>query len=196
MAAPARARQLHTIEEWSEIEEWTADLALQLLPETNGRKIEVFRGSVIVSPHANVDHQTISAELVHALRRAAKVVGLFAYPEVNLISGDDLFIPDFGVFRVSGGGKVAMNITDALLLGEIVSPGNRRKDIIDRPKQYAAAGVPWFMRIECRNRVPVVALHSLVEGEYRPVAAAAAGTRFVMREPFAFEIDPVDLLDE
>lgn len=57
-------------------------------------------------------------------------------------------------------------------------------------------GVPWFMRIECRNRVPVVALHSLVDGEYRPVAAAAAGTRFVMREPFAFEIDPVDLLDE
>ncbi|MFD0596262.1 hypothetical protein ACFQZ4_31690 [Catellatospora coxensis] len=50
MAAPARARQLHTIEEWTEIEEWTADLALQLLPETNGRKIEVFRGSVIVSP--------------------------------------------------------------------------------------------------------------------------------------------------
>ncbi|MEV0456020.1 Uma2 family endonuclease [Catellatospora methionotrophica] len=184
------------IEEWSEVEQWTAELALRLLPETNGPTIEVFCGIVIVSPHANMDHQTIMREIVYRLHHAARGIGCWAYPESNLISGDDLFIPDFGVFRVSGSGKVAMNIADALLLGEIVLPGNRRKDIIDRPKQYAAAGVPWFMRVECRNRVPVLALHSLVDGEYRPVAAAAAGTRFVMREPFVFEIDPADLLDE
>lgn len=179
-----------------EVDEWTAELALRLLPETNGPRFEVFRGSVIVSPHANMDHQAVMRELVYRLHRAAREIGCWAYPESNLISGEDLFIPDFGVYRVSGAGRVAMEIADALLLGEIVSPGNRRKDIIDRPKQYAAAGVPWFMRVESRNRVPVVALHQLVEGEYRPVSAAAAGTPFVMREPFAFEIDPAELLDE
>lgn len=196
MAAPARTRQLHTIEDMAEVDEWTADLALRLLPETNGPRVEVFCGSVIVSPHANMDHQAVMREIVYRLHRAARDIGCWAYPENNLISGDDLFIPDFGVYRVSGAGKVAMEIADALLLGEIVSPGNRRKDIIDRPKQYAAAGVPWFMRVECRNRIPVIALHQLVEGEYQPVAAAAAGSAFVMREPFAFEIDPADLLDE
>ncbi|MFV2017056.1 hypothetical protein [Micromonospora sp. LOL_023] len=36
----------------------------------------------------------------------------------------------------------------------------------------------------------------MADGEYRPVAAAAAGTMFVMKEPFEFSIDPADLLDE
>ncbi|MFJ6164630.1 hypothetical protein ACIQH6_05870 [Micromonospora orduensis] len=89
-----------------------------------------------------------------------------------------------------------MDIRHAVLLGEIVSPGNRRKDIIDRPREYAAAAVPFFLRVDLRNRVPTIALYELTEGEYRPVAAAAAGTRFVMREPFEFSIDPADLLGE
>ncbi|MER7889616.1 hypothetical protein ABTX15_07340 [Micromonospora sp. NPDC094482] len=41
-----------------------------------------------------------------------------------------------------------------------------------------------------------MALFELTEGEYRPVAAAAAGSTFEMRQPFGFAIDPADLLDE
>ena len=96
----------------------------------------------------------------------------------------------------SGGGRTSMNIADAVLLGEIVSPGNRRKDIIDRPKQYAAAGVPFFMRVECATGCRPWRCTSSSRGSTSPVAAAAAGTRFVMREPFEFAIDPADLLDE
>ena len=44
--------------------------------------------------------------------------------------------------------------------------------------------------------MPTIALFELIDGEYRPVAAAAAGTRFVMREPFEFSIDPAELLGE
>ncbi|GHJ49780.1 hypothetical protein Cs7R123_71220 [Catellatospora sp. TT07R-123] len=195
MAAPIRLR-LDRIEELTEVQEWTGELALRLLPETNGPKVEVFHGSVIVSPHANMDHQSIMREIVYRLHAAARAVGYWAYPENNLLSGDDLFIPDFGVYRVSGAGRVSMDIADAVLLGEIVSPGNRRKDIIDRPKQYADAGVPWFLRVECHNRVPSLVLHELIDGAYRTVASATAGSTFVMREPFAFEIDPAVLLDE
>ncbi|MDR7273354.1 hypothetical protein [Catenuloplanes atrovinosus] len=39
-------------------------------------------------------------------------------------------------------------------------------------------------------------LLELVDGEYQPLVPAAAGTRFVMREPFGFEVDPAELLDE
>ena len=77
-----------------------------------------------------------------------------------------------------------------------MSPGNRRKDVIDRPREYAAAGVPYFLRVDLRNRVPALALFELVDDDYRPLAAAAAGTTFVMRQPFEFSIDPADLLDE
>jgi hypothetical protein len=89
-----------------------------------------------------------------------------------------------------------MEIADAVLLGEIVSRGNRRKDIIDRPREYAAAGVPFYLRVDFRNRVPALILHELVDAEYQPVVAAAAGGIFAMKDPFEFSIDPRGLLDE
>lgn len=177
-------------------EPWTAQLALDLLPETNGPKVEVLSGSVIVTPHAGIDHQSVERELPYLLHRAARRARLWVYPEINLVSGKDLFIPDIAVLRSSGGGRSAIDIGQAVLLGEIVSPGNRRKDVIDRPREYAAAGVPFFLRVDLRNRVPAMALYELVEGEYRPLAAAAAGTTFVMKQPFEFSVDPAELLDE
>ncbi|MGR6317858.1 Uma2 family endonuclease [Micromonospora soli] len=77
-----------------------------------------------------------------------------------------------------------------------MSPGNRRKDVIDRPREYAAADVPFFLRVDLRNRVAALALYELVEGEYRPLSAAAAGPTFVMKQPFEFSVDPAELLDE
>ncbi|MBM7493023.1 hypothetical protein JOD64_004245 [Micromonospora luteifusca] len=115
---------------------------------------------------------------------------------MNVVSADDLFIPDIAVLRVPGGGRTAMDIGHAVLLGEIVSSGNRRKGVIDRPREYAAVGVPFFLRVDLRNRAPTIALFELVSGEYRLLAAAAAGSDFAMREPFEFAIDPAELLDE
>ncbi|TDC37261.1 Uma2 family endonuclease [Micromonospora sp. 15K316] len=177
-------------------EPWTAQLALDLLPETSGPKVEVLSGSVIVTPRAGYDHQNVELDLAYLLKRAARRAGLWLYHEVNIVAGDDLFIPDIAVLDAPGGGRTTMTIDHAVLLGEIVSPGNRRKDVIDRAREYAAAGVPFFLRVDLRNRVPSMALFELAEGEYRPVAAAAAGSTFQMRQPFAFSVDPADLLDE
>ncbi|MEW1588546.1 Uma2 family endonuclease [Micromonospora vinacea] len=177
-------------------EGWTARAALDLLPENNGPRVEVLRGCVLVTPLGCVDRRVVQRELGYLLKQAARPMGLWLYHEVNVISDTDLFIPDVAILKLSGGGRMAMDISHAVLLGEIVSPGHRRKDIIDRPREYAAARVPFFLRVDLRNRVPTIALYELTEGEYRPVAAAAAGTRFVMREPFEFSIDPADLLGE
>jgi hypothetical protein len=51
-------------------------------------------------------------------------------------------------------------------------------------------------RVNFRNRVPAIVLHELIDGEYQPARAEAAGTMFVMKEPSEFSIDPGDLLDE
>ncbi|PZF97714.1 Uma2 family endonuclease [Micromonospora endophytica] len=177
-------------------EPWTAQLALDLLPETNGPKVEVLSGSVIVTPHAGYDHQDAELDLAYLLKQAARKAKLWLYLEANVVSGDDLFIPDIVVLKVPGGGRTTMDIRHAILLGEVMSPGNRRKDIIDRPREYGAVGVPFFLRVDLRNRIPTIALYELTDGEYRPVAAAAAGSRFVMREPFEFSVDPGDLLGE
>ncbi|MEO3744766.1 Uma2 family endonuclease [Plantactinospora sp. B5E13] len=193
--APFASEPSFDVLRWRD-EPWTAQLALDLLPETNGPKVEVLSGSVIVTPHAGIDHQSVERELPYLVHRAARRAGFWAYPEINVVSGDDLFIPDLVVLRRSGGGRSAVPIAEAVLLGEIVSPGNRRKDIIDRPREYVAAGVPFFLRVDLRNRVPSIALFELADGEYRPVAAAAAGSVFEMRQPFPFSVDPADLLDE
>jgi len=178
------------------VDQWTAELAMKLLPETNDPKVEIFAGKVVVSPHAGVDHQIIAAELLYGLRPAARAAGLRAYPEINVIDGDELYIPDVSVLRKSAAGQVSVKIADAVMLVEIASDSNRRKDLIDRPRVYAAAKVPWFMRIEFRRRVPAIVLHELIDGEYEPVVACAAGTTFAMTEPFPFSIDPGDLLDD
>ena len=178
------------------VDRWTGELAMKLLPQTNGPKVEIFRGSVVVSPHAGVDHQIVAAELISRLRPAARAAGFRAYPEVNVIYGDELYIPDLSVFRKSGASQASMDIADAVMLVEIVSDDYRRKDVIDRPRVYAEAGVPWFMRVEFRRRVPTVVLHELIDGEYRPALACAAGTKFDMAEPFPFSIDPGELLDD
>lgn len=161
--APPAAEPSFDVLRWHD-EPWTAQLALDLLPETNGPKVEVLSGSVIVTPHAGIDHQAVERELPYLLHRAARRVGLWVYPEINILSGEDLFIPDIAVLTSPGGGRTTMKISDAVLLGEIVSPGNRRKDVIDRTWEYAAAGVPFFLRVDLRNRVPTLALFELVEG--------------------------------
>ncbi|MFC0530231.1 hypothetical protein [Phytohabitans kaempferiae] len=61
---------------------WTAQLAMELLPGNNGPKIEVFRGSVVVTPHAGFDHQAIERELAYPLHRAARRAGLWCYAEL------------------------------------------------------------------------------------------------------------------
>ena len=144
-------------------EPWTAQLALDLLPETNGPKVEVLSGSVIVTPHAGYDHQDAELDLAYHFKQAARTRQAVALLETNVVSGEDLFIPDIVVLRVPGGGRTTMDIRHAVLLGEVVSPGNRRKDIIDRPREYGTAGVPFFLRVDLRNRVPTIALFELIE---------------------------------
>jgi Uma2 family endonuclease len=178
------------------VDYWTGELAMKLLPQTNGPKVEIFRGSIVVSPHAGVDHQTIARELGYHLHRAARRAGFWAYPEVNVLYREELFIPDLSVFRTSGAGRSTLDIADAVLLVEIVSGGRRRKDVIDRPTVYAEAGVPWYLRVEFRRRIPSMALYELTDREYHLVLAGAAGRTFVMTEPFGFEIDPAELLDD
>lgn len=178
------------------VNQWTADVAMKLLPDTNGPKVEIFAGRAILSPHAGVDHQIIAGELYTRLRPAARQAGFRVYLEINIIDGDELFIPDVSVLRKSGAGKASMDIGDALMLVEIASDSTRRKDVIDRPRAYAEAKVPWYMRVDFRRRVPTIVLHELIDGEYEPVLACAAGTTFAMSEPFAFSIDPAELLDD
>lgn len=121
---------------------------------------------------------------------------MFPYQEINIKSSNDLYIPDLAVLSQSAAGQSAALIEHAVLLVEIVSDSNRRKDVIDRPRVYAEAGVAWFMRVEFRRRVPAIMLFELVDQEYKPLVGTAGGSTFTMDEPFPYSVDPATLLDE
>ncbi|WP_442933291.1 Uma2 family endonuclease [Micromonospora psammae] len=127
---------------------WSARLALDLLPANNGPRVEVLRGSVVISPDGDHDQRTVQRELTYRVGRAGRRNGLWAYRSVNLIAGDDLLIPHLAVLRLSGRGRQAMPVETAVLLGEISSSTAGGCGLIDRPREYAAAGVPFFLRVD------------------------------------------------
>jgi Uma2 family endonuclease len=174
---------------------WTAQRALAELPETPEMRIEVFDGSLILSPHANTRHQRIARELGYRLDAAARRLGFEALPEINLVLGENFAIPDFVVVSHRGENHVWINAADVVLAVEIVSPGSRRLDKMVRPAMYAEAGIEYFMRVEFPDEDPVIVLHRLVKDGYEPVSTVAAGSTFAMREPFEFQVDPAELTD-
>jgi Uma2 family endonuclease len=76
-------------------------------------------------------------------------------------------------------------------VAEIVSPHNHRRDYLDKPRIYAGAGIPTFLRIELTGTAPpnVEVLH-LHEGAYTLIAKASAGQTLELAEPFPVTFDP------
>lgn len=87
-----------------------------------------------MTPAAGVDYRAIQTELAYLIARRCRSVGLWGYHDVNLVSGEDLLIPDIAVLRRSGAGELIMPISEAVLLGQIVSPDRRLKELIDHPR--------------------------------------------------------------
>lgn len=174
---------------------WTAQRALTELPETTGMTIEVLDGSLVVSPRPSTRHQAALRELSYPLNQAARRVGLAVYPEIDLVCGEDLIVPDVTVIPRPDEDQAWVSAADAVLVVDVMSAGTERKDRIVHPQVYAREKIRHYLRVEFRGEAPVLFLHELVDGEYRPVVVAPAGTPFVMREPFDFTIDPAQLLE-
>lgn len=72
---------------------------------------------------------------------------------------------------------------------EIVSPSTRRRDRMEKPVLYAAAGIPHYWRIE-QDPVHVYA-YDLVDGRYELVADSA--DELVLTEPFEMRLPIEDI---
>jgi Uma2 family endonuclease len=177
---------------------YTAQWVLDNLPETNEVIIEVFDGSLVVSPRAALPHQTVQLELAYVLKRAARKAGYAVYHDIEVKLGDDLAVPDVTVVRRAEVSRTAKRVTGAVtvLAVEIMSPKGKRKDAVDKPAAYAKAEIPYYLRVEIRPGGPALILHQLEGDQYKVIVEAEAGITFAMEEPFAFAVDPADLLDD
>jgi Uma2 family endonuclease len=161
------------------------------LPDDADR-VELRDGVMIVVPSPTLGHNEIGNLLWmwfrnHAPRdyRASTATGV-------LIGIKDTLEPDVLLVRAEGF-DIDRHFTTSdqvVLAVEIVSPGTRKRDRLEKPADYAAAGIPFFWRIEQK---PVrVAAYELGRGDtYRWVAES--DTELVLTAPFEIRLPIGDI---
>jgi Uma2 family endonuclease len=125
------------------------------LPESN-LHIELFEGRAVMAPSPMPDHQDLSLEIAFALRRFAKEFGgkTFIAPLDIEIGPGMVYQPDvlyFAPGNVPERGKSRVNrIPDVVV--EVLSPGTRRYDLVEKMPNYGKAGVREFWVVDPLGR--------------------------------------------
>lgn len=169
----------------------------------DGQRYEVLDGALIMSPAPTPRHQQVADRLRDVLRAAAppglEVLGATG---LRLRDDDTGFIPDVVVTDVDPvtAGPL-LEAWEVLAVVEVVSPSSRRHDRVTKPEVYAEAGVPCLWRVELEPfrgqgvaELPVVLVHSLVNGGYPEVGRLSAGSCGTADVPYLVSLDPADLL--
>ena len=148
-------------------------------------RVELSDGVMTVVPSPTFGHQDITALLWSWLRqhapenfRASLATGVALSlttsfePDVLLV---DARVPDTNHFA---------RADQVTLVVEVVSQGTKRRDRLEKPAEYAAAGIPHFWRIE-QNPIHVFA-YALGKSGYELVADATE--ELVLTEPFELRL--------
>jgi len=98
--------------------------------------------------------------------------------------------PDVLVYRREAVGHRWAGPADTLLAVEIVSPGSISTDRVAKPAQYAAAGIPYYWRIELD---PLVLVAHVLDGDSYRVAGTFTD-EVVLAEPVSLRFRLSDLL--
>ncbi|MCF2531931.1 Uma2 family endonuclease [Yinghuangia soli] len=176
---------------------WTVEQVLRM-PDDAEQRTELVGGSLLMSPSPGLPHQMASRRLANRLESAAAAAGfpIVVYEAVNVVFADSLLIPDIVLvddLAASDEDGRAVPAEAVLLAVEIASPSNRANDVTVKPAIYAAAGIPWYWRLDMRP-APKLVISELEAGRYVERSVAPAGKDTSWEEPFPMTLNPLELL--
>ncbi|MFI2661247.1 Uma2 family endonuclease [Micromonospora carbonacea] len=170
---------------------WTEEEYLAL-GETSQR-VELFDGSLHVTPAPTPRHQNISGELRAALRTPARDAGLRVLEAVNVrLKPGRIPIPDLVITGEIDFDEPNIEASDVRLVCEIISPSNAATDKVLKMHYYAAAGIPWYLLIEQQSGT--LHLYRRQGGHYIEQSVATVGEVLELVEPVRAKIRPEDLV--
>jgi Uma2 family endonuclease len=170
---------------------------LHALPD-DGRRYELIDGSIIVSPSATIDHNTIALWIATILWDSV--------PDGRFVVGTDQSTtiddhneprPDVVVARVRNLRRSPFPMDDAILVVEVVSPSSGLRDRETKRALYARAGVASYWLVEPDEKAPTIGLTEFTLGpgkEYLRVGTWASGA-FRTDLPWPLRLD-LDALTE
>jgi Uma2 family endonuclease len=183
---PADSLHLLTVAEYAE------------LGETEHGYTELIEGRLLMTPRPAPHHNIAMGELFVQIRstlpdhlRVVQDIDV----DLELASEDgpgfsrrpDLIVVDRdAVDRVRAKGGLFL-ASEVLVAIEIVSPGSRRTDHVDKRRDYADAGIPHYWIVDIDDPISLTACYRTEEFGYRD-HGVATGT-FRTETPFAAEVE-------
>jgi Uma2 family endonuclease len=149
---------------------------LQVAPD-DGRRYELVRGDLLVTPSPSVRHQRISRELL--LQLAAyfheRALGeVFDAPIDLILTAEDVFVPDLLVVADPTGISEHGIEKAPLLVVEILSPSTSKVDRGLKARRYAELGVEHYWLVDPERRS--LECHRLEQGAFRLLAEGRGDT--------------------
>lgn len=160
MAAEPRYRPL-TLEDYLE------------LPEHTDREREIIRGRLVVAPRPFRLHQDLLGFLYHLLltylsRRGGHRAQLVLDADLLFDAVNTYVSPDLMYFAADAvpllleldraQRRLHLSVVRPELVVEVLSPGSEARDLVEKRRDYAAAGIPHYWVLDYRQRV----FHELV----------------------------------
>lgn len=161
------------------------------MPAEQCRDIEIVDGMVHVSPSPIPLHNDVARHIADAIDEGGKP-GWRTVLDADLRLRDIPLLnrrPDLMVYAADTPRDRRIPVEAVLAVVEVVSPGSESTDRIAKPAEYAAAGIPFYWRVEIVAGEPIVHTYALDEasGGYRDTGTFNGTVK--TRLSFPVEID-------
>ncbi|QQS01658.1 MAG: Uma2 family endonuclease [Austwickia sp.] len=139
---------------------------------------ELVAGVPVMSPSESANNRATVFTVAYHLRTQLGTAYRFE-PDSDVIlpptgGRDTVRMPDLLVRRrIPGHTPPHGDLTDVVLVVEIVSPGSVRTDRVAKRREYAAAGIPSYLVVDVRGDVPTLTLYDNVTSD--PAGSGGSG---------------------